>query len=253
VGDYLADVLPPGLEKTGAGRSNKVPANSTHGIKKLTDELALNLGVGPYELYLIPQQSEPRVIATEPPSLVLNADWLNHLRETERRFMLGKYMLHLKMRHGIIFNNPLPDVFRAVMLFVWLVVPEVKVPGVPEAELERMAKPIKRAVPRKVRQSLEEKAKILAREGLPKETAKWLRGIQLTGNFAGMLLANDLLESLSGALRLDNRFKNVNFKDLADPKMVLDQSEDARELLRFWVSEAYFTLRKRAGFGLLSA
>ena len=149
VGDYLADVLPPGLEKTGASRSSKVPANSTHGIKKLTDELALNLGVGPYDLYLIPQQNEPKVVATEPPSLVLNADWLNHLRETERRFMLGKYMLHLKMRHALVFNNPLPEVFRAVMLFVWLVVPEVKVPGVPESELERMAKPIKRAVPEK--------------------------------------------------------------------------------------------------------
>ena len=75
----------------------------------------------------------------------------------------------------------------------------------------------------------------------------------MSGNFAGMLLANDLVESLSGALRLDNHFKNVNFKDLADPKMVLEQSEEARDLLRFWVSEAYFTLRKRAGFGLLSS
>jgi tetratricopeptide (TPR) repeat protein len=252
IGDYLADVLPPQLEKTGANKSNKVPANSTVGYKKLVDELALNLGISAYDLYMVPQQTEPRVVATEPPSLVINADWLNHLRETERRFILGKYLLHLKLRHGIIFNNQLAEVFRAVMLFVWLVVPEVRVPGVAESDLEKMAKPIKRAVPRKVRAALEEKAKILAREGLPKAPAEWLRGVHLTGHFAGMLLANDLMESLSAVLRLDNRYKNVNLKDLGDPRSVLEQSEDAKELLRFWVSETFFTLRKRAGFSLLS-
>ena len=252
LGDYLAEVLPPGLEKTGANRSNKVPVNSPTAFRKMTDELALNLGAGPYELYLVPQMGEPKVAATEPPSLVVNADWMNHLREAERRFILAKYMAHLKLRHGVIFNHPLPEVFRAAMLFVWLVVPEVKVPGVAEDDLERLAKPIKRAVPRKVRAALEEKAKSLAHEGLPKDPAGWLRGVRMTGHFAGMLLTNDLMESLSAALKMDSRLKNVNLKDLADPKSVLEQSEDLKELLRFWVSEAHFTLRKRSGFSLLS-
>jgi len=252
VGDYFAELLPPQLEKTGASRSNKVQPTSTAAVKKLADEIALNLGIPAYDLYLVPNINEPRIAATEPPSLILNPGWVEHLRPEERRFILGKYMAHLKFRHALVFNNPIAEVFRSVMLFVWLVVPEVKVPGVPEADLERMAKPIKRAVPRKVRAALEEKAKILAREGLPKNVAAWQRGVMLTGNFAGTLLSNDLVESLSAALKFDNRYKNVNLRQLQDPKPALEQSEDAREMIRFWASEAFFTLRKRSGFSLLS-
>jgi len=253
VGDYLSDILPPQLEKTGAGRSNKLPSNSPSPLKKMADEMAVNLNIPSYELYLISQAAEPKVVATDPPSLVLSQDSMNKLSQDERRFVIGKYMAHMKLRHGLIFNHPLPEVFKAVMLFVWLVVPEAKVPGVAEADLERAAKPIKRAVPRKVRAALEDKAKFLAREGLPKDTAKWLRAVNLTGQYAGMLFCNDLTESLSAALKFDSRFKQVNLKDLADPKLVLEQSEDAKELLRYWVSDAYFALRKRSGFSLLSS
>jgi len=139
------------------------------------------------------------------------------------------------------------------MLFVWLVVPEAIIPGMSEDDMEREAKPIKRAVPRKVRSQLENKAKVLAQEGLPKDPELWKKGINLTGNRAGLLLANDLTASLSMILKLDPRLKQVNFSELQDRIPILEQSEEAMDLIRFFVSEAYFTLRKRAGFSLLSA
>jgi len=253
LGDYLVEIFPPQLEKFGASKANKVPANSTAGIKKLTDELANNLGVSAYDLYLVPQQTEPRVAGTNPPSLILNAEWINKFKPEEQRFILGKWMLHLRLRHWLVFNNPLKDVFRAVMLFVWLVVPEAIIPGMSEDDMEREAKPIKRAVPRKVRSQLENKAKVLAQEGLPKDPELWKKGINLTGNRAGLLLANDLTASLSMILKLDPRLKQVNFSELQDRIPILEQSEEAMDLIRFFVSEAYFTLRKRAGFSLLSA
>jgi hypothetical protein len=67
-----------------------------------------------------------------------------------------------------------------------------------------------------------------------------------------MLLANDLNASLSALLKTDQRFKQMNFLELQDKIPVLEQSEEALDLVRFFSSEAYFTLRKRAGFSLLS-
>ncbi len=253
LGDYLVEFFPPQLEKLGASKTNKVPANSTTGIKKLTDELARNLGVAEYDLYLVSQQAEPKIAGTNPPSLILSADWLAKFRTEEQRFLLGKWMEHLRLRHWTIFNNPLPEVFRAAMLFAWLIVPEMKIPGMSEDEMERQAKPIKRAVPRKVRSQLEPKAKALAQEGLPKDPAAWQKGIALTGNRAGLLLANDLPASVSALLKTDPRLRQVNFHDLQDRVPILEQSEEARDLVRFFVSEPYFSLRKRAGFSLFSA
>jgi len=60
VGDYLGDVLPPQLEKTGAGRSSKVPANSPAAIKKTADEIALNLGWAPTTFIWCPRRANPR-------------------------------------------------------------------------------------------------------------------------------------------------------------------------------------------------
>jgi len=253
LGDYLVETFPPQLEKFNANKANKVPANSTAGIKKLVDELANNLGITAYDLYLVPQQTEPKIAGTNPPSLILNAEWINKFKAEEQRFLLGKWLLHLRLRHWLVFNNPLPEVFRAVMLFVWLIVPELKIPGLSGEDLDRESKPIKRAVPRKVRQQLEPKAKALAQEGLPKDPASWQKGIILAGNRAGLLLANDLLASLNAILKTDPRLRQINFHDLQDRIPLLEQNEEAMDLVRFFASEAYFTLRKRAGFSLLSA
>ena len=253
IGDYLAEFFPAQLDKFGANKTNKVPANSSSGVKKLVDELALNLGISGYDLYLVPAQTEPKIVATNPPSLLVNVEWLNRFKALEQRFILGRWLEHLKLRHALIINNPLPEVIKAVMLFVWLLVPEFKVPGLSPGELEKQAKPIKRAIPRKVRGQLEEKAKALVREGIPKDLTNWQRGIIATGYRAGMLLANDLSASLSAILKLDQRFKQVNFNELADPLPILEQSQEAKELVRFWTSEAMFTLRKRIGFSLFSA
>ena len=253
IGDYLAELFPSQLDKFGASKSKKVPASSNVGIKKLTDEIARNLGLDSYELYLVSTVNEPKLACTNPPSLIVNPDWLNRFSGAERRFILGRWLELARLRAGLILNNPIQEVLRAVLLFAWLLAPEIKVPGVGEDEIEKRAKPVKRAVPRKVRAQMEDKAKALAREGLPRDLNLWQKGIILTANRAGMLVCGDLKSSLSACLKLNPKFKNINFAELADPRPVIEQSEEARDLLRFWLSEHFFTLRKRAGYSLLSS
>lgn len=252
-GDYLEAIFPPDLEKFGAKKSAKVDAKSTSPQKKLFDELALNLGIEAYDLYLLPGGgTEPRVVNTSPPGIIIGLDYLNRFKAEERRFIVGRLLEHAEGRHALALNFPLRQVVQALMAMAKLFKPEIVVPGLSEAESEKLMKAVKRAVPRKYRKQLEDAAVAFASEGGPRDLAAWRQAMNHTANRAGLLVCNDLNAALSALLKTEPKTANLRFEDLADPIPILEQSPEAVELIQFAVSESYFTLRKRAGFSLLS-
>ena len=251
-GDYLDAIFPPELEKLGAKKSAKVDAKSTSPQKKLFDEIALNLGIETYDLYLVTGAVDSRVANTSPPSVVVSLDYLNKFKTEERRFIVGRLLEHAEGRHALALNFPIKQVAQTLMAMAKLFKPEIQVPGLGEADAERLMKAVKRAVPRKYRKQLEDAAVAFATEGGPRDLASWRQAMNHTANRAGLLVCNDLPAAISAMLKTDPRTQNIRFEDLADPIPILQQSPEAVELIMFAISDAYFTLRKRAGFSLLS-
>jgi len=251
-GDYLDAVFPPELEKLGAKKSAKVDAKSTSPQKKLFDEIALNLGIETYDLYLVTGTVEARVVNTSPPSVIVSLDYLNKFRPEERRFMVGRLLEHAEGRHALALNFPIKQVAQTLMAMAKLFKPEIQVPGLNDADAEKLMKAVKRAVPRKYRKQLEDAAVAFAGEVGPKNLSAWRQAMTHTANRAGLLVCNDLSAAVSALLKADPKTQNIRFEDLADPIPILQQSAEATELILFSISDAYFTLRKRAGFSLLS-
>ena len=251
-GDYLDAVFPPELEKLGAKKSAKLDAKSTSPQKKLFDEIALNLGIETYDLYLGTGTFEPRVANTSPPSVIVSLDYLNKFRVEERRFIVGRLLEHAEGRHALALNFPIKQVAQTLMAMAKLFKPEIQVPGLSEADAEKLMKAVKRAVPRKYRKQLEDAAVAFASEGGPRDLSAWRQAMNHTANRAGLLVCNDLAMALSAMLKTDPKTQNIRFEDLADPIPVLQKSPEAVELIAFSISDAYFTLRKRTGFSLLS-
>ncbi|OGP58010.1 MAG: hypothetical protein A2V67_11080 [Deltaproteobacteria bacterium RBG_13_61_14] len=252
-GDYLDDIFPPELEKLGARKSAKVDAKSTSPQKKLFDEIALNLGIETYDLYLLPGGViEPRVVNTSPPGVIVGLDYMNRFKTEERRFIIGRLLEHAEGRHALALNFPLKQVAQTLMAMAKLFKPEIVVPGLNEADSEKLMKTVKRAVPRKYRKQLEDAAVAFASEGGPRDLAAWRDAMNHTANRAGLLVCNDLNAAIAALLKTQPKTSNLRFEDLADPIPILQQSPEVEELIQFVISDAYFTLRKRAGFSLLS-
>ncbi len=252
MGDYLERIFPPELEKLGAKKTFKVQPESTAPIKKLVDELAGNLGLTEYDLYLVPTSMEPKVANTNPPSLIINQEWFNRFRPEERRFLLGRWIEHLKGRHALVMNFSPEKVVRTMFLLAKLYKPDIHVPGLSDSEAQSEMKTLKRAVPRKIRNQMEKAAVGFAVEGVKADVTKWLEGINHTANRAGLLVTNNLPASISAVMKTHPKFKSMRFEDLGDPIPILEQSEEVVEMLMFSISDSYFTLRRRAGFSLLS-
>jgi hypothetical protein len=252
MGDYFEKVFPPDLEKMGAKKTYKAQPTSTSPMKKLADELAHNLGIEEYDLYLIPTVTEPRVASTSPPSLIISQEWFNPFKPEERRFLMGRVLEHLKSRHALVLNFSPDKVVKTLFLLAKLFKPEIKIPGMSEDEVQSEMKNIKRAVPRKIRNQLEKTAVAFATEGARADVERWLNGITHTANRAGLLVANNLPASISALMKTHPKFKKMRYDDLGDPIPILEQSEEVIEMILFSISDSYFTLRRRAGFSLLS-
>jgi tetratricopeptide (TPR) repeat protein len=252
MGDYMEKIFPPQLEKLGAKKNFKAQPDTPSPIKKLVDELAVNIGIAEYDLYLIPTQTEPRVANTNPPSLILNQEWFNKFKPEERRFIIAKWLEHLKGRHALVFNFSADKVVQTLFLLAKIFKSEIEVPGMDEKQAQSEMKSLKRAVPRKIRNQMEQAAVSVASGSSNVDVNKWQQGMIHSGNRAGLLLTNDLPLSISAMMKLHPQFKNMRFDELGDPIPILEQCDDALEMLMFAVSDAYFTLRRRTGFSLLS-
>jgi len=251
-GDYLDAIFPPELDKLGAKKSAKVDAKSTSPQKKLFDEIALNLGIESYDLYLLPGAADPRVVNTSPPGVIVGLEYLNKFKTEERRFVVGRLLEHAEGRHALTLNFPLKQVVQTLLAMAKLFKPEIAIPGLNEADSEKLMKAVKRAVPRKYRKQLEDAAVAFATQGGPKNLSNWREAMNHTANRAGLLVCNDLNSAVAALLRTDPKTQNLRFEDLSDPIPILQQSPQLTELIQFQISDAYFTLRKRAGFSLLS-
>ncbi len=249
ISDDLDKLYPPKLESHGLKKSDRISPKVLHPMRRLCDELVLNLKLNEVAFYI--SEKNKKGIALEntiPPSIIVGSEALAGKSLPEQRFLLGKYLGHIRGKHLLLQKLPREEVEMLFSLIPKLFSPEPETPGT--SEVENKLKLLRRAFPRKatklMEDSLDRYRKALSEIDYP----RWLQAMQKTANHTGLLLSNDLKVSISAIIRSDPKLSKANLDE--DPQGIISQSEEAKELLLYSVSEAYFSLRQKAGFSIIS-
>jgi tetratricopeptide (TPR) repeat protein len=198
------------------------------------------------ELYVVPHQQGGLIVAgTEPAASVAGQDFLAGLTPAELRFVAARHLTAYRREHVVPYllaavaaaeRKPFGPLF-AGWVDAALLVGEPRADVARTPEVQQLMKRIQAALQPLELELLREAARRLAGRG-DRLLAAWLRGADLTGDRAGLLLCGDL----PTAARLLAR----------TPAFAPDLSEARRadELLVFGVGDSFFRLRRRLGLAL---
>ncbi|UCD84758.1 MAG: tetratricopeptide repeat protein [Deltaproteobacteria bacterium] len=249
ISDDMDKIFPPKLEKHGLKKSDRISPKTIHNHRRLCDELVLNLTLNEVAFYV--SQSNKKGIALEntmPPSIIVGSEALANKSTPEQRFLLGKYLGHIRGKHILLQNLSREEVKALFSLIPKLFSPEPETAGTSEAD--NKLKLLRRAFPRKAMKLMETSLDKYRKALSEVDYSRWSKAMQKTGNRTGLLLSNDLKTSISAVIKSESRSEKVNLDE--DPQGTISQSEEAKELLLYSVSEAYFSLRQKAGFSVTS-
>jgi hypothetical protein len=145
---------------------------------------------------------------------------------------------------------PREELERLFSLILKLFSPEQEIPGLSEPEVENKLKLLRRAFPRKLMKLMEVSLDKYRKALSEIDHSRWFKAMQKTANHPGLLLSNDLKTSVSVIIKSNPNLEQANLDE--DPRGIISQSEEAKELLLYSVSETYFSLRQKAGFSVIS-
>jgi len=169
----------------------------------------------------------------------------------EQRFALGRAIKQLSDGSFLAKLLGPKDLSRLVAAAVLPYHPNSPIATYPGESLDDLAKKVNKALPRKIRKTLEE----LMREKAP-EVAKvpdydvYLRGVAHSANRAGLTMCNDLPQALMHLTREVPELKEKRLNTTDEIVAALSRHASFCELLRFAVSEEYFRLRARMKFSI---
>ena len=223
------------------------PAPSAHSIRKKAEEIAANIGVENYEIYL-DEGVKPGVSWYPGPALafVINPVLYDKVSDRGKRFLLGRGLEGIRNGLASVWGLSLAEALRRLQLIAKLFKPEVGVAGLNEKDAQAYIKSLKKEVPRKVRKAIEEA--VTAHLGQEKQFSfdAWRTGLIHSANRAGLVVSGNPKESALSLLALEDRVRPGESANL----QVMQGSEQLAELLMFAVSDLHFMARKRAGFSL---
>jgi len=251
ISDEMDRLYPPKLESHGVKKSDRISPKILHPQRRLCDELVLNLNLSEVAFYI--SQSDKKGIALEntiPPSIIVGSEALANKPTSVQRFLLGKYLGHIRGKHILLQKLPREELERLFSLILKIFSPEQEVAGISESEVENKLKLLRRAFPRKLMKFMEVSLDKYRKALTEIDHSRWSKAMQKTANHTGLLLSNDLKTSVSAIIKSDPHLEQANLDE--DPRGIISQSEEAKELLLYSVSETYFSLRQKAGFSVIS-
>jgi tetratricopeptide (TPR) repeat protein len=250
VGPHLSKVYAPNLERHGVGKGDR--ARPDDPLRTLCDGMAANLGEVEYELYHSNQPTH--LVSVEngaPPAMIVGEGLIKRTVVKEQRFALGRAIKRIfDGSHLGRLLGP-KELSKLVAAAVFPYHPSSPVATYPGESLDDLAKRANKALPRKVRKSMEE----LMRDQAP-EVAKvpdydaYLRGADHSANRMGLCMCNDLPQALMHLQREVPELKEKRFNTTEEIVAALSRHASFCELLRFAVSEEYFRLRARMKFSI---
>jgi len=232
----LDKLFPPDLSGYGVSSRDRLSARAGHALRILSDRIAALVGVEEYELYVHRTRGRGPGIELDGVPLLLVPAWLLEQRESQQVFMLARMLvLCARKCHPILKLAPreLDVVFAA---YTRTLVPNFGAGLTSEDILDDQGKRLYRALSRRTRKLVEDTAQRYAAQG-GMDLVPWVESREREATRMAALLCDDL----SGALECLAHSRDTGATDRSE--------ETARDLYRFWVSEAALRARRRATEG----
>ncbi len=239
------------IESLGLTPLDKVSPISDVVIAQIFSQVSKALGNRKASLYVSPQAGATglRVLVPAPPAIVA-AQQLISSDPAELRFLIGRALEFTRPEYILGAAMPAPEFNQLLTSVLRAFHPRHSRWRAGEASgpNEQAAK-LKKALPYKVSKRLAELFQ--EHENRPFSSARWRTVVQETGNRAGLLTCGDLATAARVVLR-----ETVPEGTELTPKQFLEhaaQPGPLRELIRYALSEDYFTLRETLGTSVTSA
>lgn len=238
--ETLGKIHPPELERYGLSTRDRISARTPHPLRMLGDRIASILGIGEYDLYVHRAHSGALEIEfTDPPGILVPA-YLTTLSEAQQTFLLVRVMANLARGLHAVDKLP-PQALELLLASAARVVdPSFGAGYLDEDFLVNHSRRVAKALSRRGRRVMEEAAHSYTQ--VPRTNfAEWAGKVRLTAARAALLVSDDLPASIELVRRMEGDLAGLQGVPLAQGMRLV------QDLLRFWVSDSAFALRRRLG------
>jgi hypothetical protein len=201
-------------------------------LPSLVQEVCWNVGVEPFAVRR-GEGVELKLEPGDPPAVRIGPDLPGRRSVPELRFLLARAAARIRARTTLAARLAPRDLGDLVAAVVRLVVPGYEDIGRPSPAL---VESVARAIPRKMRKALPERARAVAEAGAL-DLEAWHTATAASANRVGLLMATDVPAALSLVLR-----EGAGARDVAT---AVRSRPDLAQLLVFAASEDHFRLRQR--------
>jgi tetratricopeptide (TPR) repeat protein len=230
VGDALAEVA-------GIAPATREKLKGAQPLWRLVEELCTNLGVEPFALRQGGAGAELWIEPGDPPAVRAGAELARRHSVPEQRFLLARAVARVRARSGLATRLDARALGELIAAAVRQVTPNYEGTGRPS---EGLVKAVARALPRRLRKSLDEPVRALVPQG-PQDVASWQAALAATADRVGLLLATDLPSALALVLSQDG----APARNAAEIAAAVRARTDVQRLLVFTASEEHLRLRQR--------
>ena len=236
----LSKIHPPELDRYALSSRDRITSRTGHPLRVVADRVAEVFGIADFDMYLHRAHSGAlEVEFTDPPAILVPA-YVPNLSETQQVFLLSRVMAN--MARGL---HPVDKYGPAALELLLATAARNVEPGFgsklsDDEFLTSEARRVRGILSRRARRAMEEAAQVYV--GMGKlDLTEWAMRVRLTATRAAAIVSDDLPGSVSLVRRLEADLSGAQGAPLAQGMRVV------HDVLRFWVSDAAFTLRRRIG------
>jgi len=190
------------------------------------------LGIPAPKVYLSDRSFGIRIEATVPPVLIIGKDMLHGKSEKELAFLIAKNLTYFHPMHVLAACYPAPVLKLFYQVALKHVQPDVQVDGGDSEQFKVLMQHLQRRISPQLGTTLANSINHFFVKGTRPGVSRWLTGLELTANHAGLLACLDL-EVAASVLRQES----IAFSKLP-PR------EKAKELVLYAVSEEFAEARE---------
>jgi tetratricopeptide (TPR) repeat protein len=238
IGDQLSKLFPPHLEALSIDkRADRLKPD--HVIAKAVRGAAQVFGVEELEVYQAPG-AHVGLENTDPLCVYVGQDVVRRFNSREQRFLLGRAAMGLVNKTPVLQRFEEGKAGELLGAAVRISVPNFTGLGPKSDEL---SKQVRKACSRKALKTLEAAADQVVRQGTV-GVDRFLTGLELSADRAGLLMAADVSSGLVMLLR-DDPLATNNRSSAEAAREAMKQRPEVQQLVLFAVSEDFFRLRRK--------
>lgn len=236
----LGKVHPPELERYGLTTRDRITSRSGHPLRMLSDRVASVFGTVDYDLYLHRAHAGGlEVEFTDPPAILVPAQMTSY-SEAQQIFLLARPLANIARRLHAVNKLAPVEIEMLLAAAARAVDPSYGVGLTDEDFLQAHSRRVVKSLSRRNRRALEETAALYA-SAARIDFNDWANKVRLTAARAALVLCDDLPGAITLVRRLEGDLAGLKGVALAQGIGLMN------DLMRFWVSDAAFTLRRRLG------